>query len=59
MQEHLYWHFESKSHSGFRDGVSAIWIHKTDGSNPIKIETYWIRTLKAVVPYGLNVENGV
>ena len=32
MQEHLYKHFESESHSNSRDDVSVILIDKTDGS---------------------------
>ena len=39
MQEHLYKHFESEHHSGFREDVSVILIDKTDGSNPTKRET--------------------
>ena len=59
MQEHLYKHFESESHSGFRDCVSVIFIDKTDRSNTTKRETYRMRTLKTIAPYGLNVKNGV
>ena len=54
MQEHLYKHFESECHSGFRDDVSAILIDKTDGSNANKREIYWMQTLKTIAPYGLN-----
>ena len=59
MQEHLYKHFESERHSGFREDVSVILIDKTDGSNPTKRETYCVQTLKTIAPYGLNVANGV
>ena len=59
MQEHLYKHFESERLSGFRGNVSVILIDKTDGSDPTKRETYWMRTLKTIAPYGLKVENGV
>ena len=59
MQEHLYKHFESGRHSGFREDISVILIDKTDGSNPTKRETYLMWTLKTIAPYGLNVENGV
>ena len=59
MQEHLYKHFQSERHSGFCEDVSVILIDKTDGSNPTKRETHWMRTLKTIVPYGLNVDNGV
>ena len=58
MQEHLY-----KRHSGFGGDVSVIFADKTDGSNPIKKEikreTDWMRTLKTIATYGLNVENSV
>ena len=59
MREHLYKHFESEHHSGFRDDVSVLLVDNNDGSNPNKRETYWMRTLKTIAPYGLNVENGV
>ena len=59
MQEDLYKHLESERHSGFREDGSVILIDKTDGSNPTKRETYWMRTLKTIAPYGLNVVNGV
>ena len=59
MQEHLYKHFESESHSGFHDDVSIILIGKTDGSNPNKRETYLIQTFKSIAYCCLNVENGL
>ena len=59
MQEHLYKHFKSERHLDFHGNVSVISIDKTDGFNPSKRETYWMRTLKTIALYGLNVENGV
>ena len=59
MQEDLHKHLESERRSGFREDGSVILIDKTDGSNPTKRETYWMRTLKTIAPYGLNVVNGV
>ena len=59
MQEHLCKHFESERHLGFRDKVSVLLTDKADGSNLTKRETYWMRTLKTIALYGLNVENGV
>ena len=59
MQEHLYKHCESERHSVFRDDLSVILIDKTGGSNPTKREKCWIRTLKTIAPYGLNVENSI
>ena len=58
MQEYLQKHFENETHSSFFDNVSVILIDKTDGLNPTKRETYWMRTMKIIIPYGLNVENG-
>ena len=57
MQEHLHRHLESELHSDFRDHVSVILTDKTDGSNPTKRETYWMRTLKTIALHGPNVEN--
>ena len=48
-----------KRHTEFLDDVSIILIDKTDGSNPTKRENYWMRTLKTVAPYGLNVEDNI
>ena len=59
MQEHLYKHFESERHSGFRDDVSVILLEKNDGSKLSKRETCWMRTLKTIADYNLNGENGV
>ena len=39
--------------------MSVTLIDKTDGSDPTKQETFWMRVLKTLVPYGLNIENGV
>ena len=51
MQEYLYSNFNS-----FAEDVSITLIDKTDGTDPTKIETFWMHTL---APYGLNVENGI
>ena len=59
MQEHLYRHFSSPGHRGFLNDVSVTLIDKTDGSDPKKWEDYWIRTLKTMAPYGLNMEDSV
>ena len=50
-------HFESEGHKRFLDVSNAL-INKTDGSNPMKRETFWMHTLKTLAPYGLNVEDG-
>ena len=59
MQEHLYRHFSSSGHMGFLDDVLVNLIDKTDGSDPKKREDYWIKTLKTMAPYGLNIEDSV
>ena len=35
--------------------VSIIVIDMTDPIDPLKREQYWTHTLKALVPYGLNI----
>ena len=59
MQQHLYEHFYSESHNGFLGNVSISLIDKTDGFQPKKRESYWMRTLKTVAPLGLNIESSV
>ena len=59
MQECLYSHFESEGHNVFLEDVLTTLINKTDGSDPMKTETFWMHTLKTLAPYGLNVENGI
>ena len=39
--------------------VSITLIDKTDGSNPTKRDNYWMQTLKAFAPDGLNVVDSV
>ena len=34
-------------------------IDKSDGSDHQKGEDYWIKTLKTMAPYGLNIEDSV
>ena len=59
MQDHLYRHFSSPGHRGFLNDVSVTLIDKTDGSGPKKREDYWMKTLKTMAPYGLNIEDSV
>ena len=59
MQEHLYGHFSSPGDGGFLNDVSVTLIDKTDGSDPKKREDYWMKTLKTMAPYGLNIEDSV
>ena len=59
MQEHLYKYFSSPGHGGFLNDVSVTFIDKTDGSDPKKREDFWMKTLKTMAPYGLNIEDSV
>ena len=59
MQEHLYRHFSSPGHIGFLNDVSVTLIDKTDGSDLNKREGHWMKTLKAMKLYGLNIEHSV
>ena len=59
MQEHLHRHFSSRGHKGFLYDVSVTLFDKTDGSDPKKWEYYWMKTLKTMGPYGLNIEDSV
>ena len=59
MQEHLYRHFSSPGHRGFLNHVLVTLIDKTDRSDPKKREDYWMKTLKTMAPYGLNIEDSV
>ena len=44
---------------GFLNDVSVTLIDKTDESDPKKREDYWMKTLKTMAPYGLNIEDSV
>ena len=46
-------------HNGFLNDVSITFIDKTDPSDPLRREDYWRKTLKTMVPYGLNTEDSV
>ena len=59
MQEHSYRHFSSPGYRRFLNDVSVTLIDKTDGSDPKKREDYWMKTLKTMAPYGLNIEDSV
>ena len=43
----------------FLENVSVTFIDNTDSQNPETRETYWIHTLKTMVPWGLNILNSV
>ena len=55
MQERLYKHCQTEGHKGFLNEASVTFIEKTDGKDPKNRERYWMRTLKTMEPYGLNI----
>ena len=59
MQEHLYKHFQMEGHKGFLNEASVTFTDKTDSKDLKKIERYWMRTLKTVEAYGLNIADSV
>ena len=59
MQEYLYSHFESDGHNVFIEDMSVTLTDKTDGTDPTKRQTIWIRMLKTLALYELNVENDI
>ena len=59
MEEHLCKHFQAEGHKGFLNDSSVTFIDKTDGKDPKKRERYWMRTMKTVEPYGLNIADSV
>ena len=59
MQEHLFRYFYSEGHEGFLKDVSVTLIDNTDASDPKKRENYWMRTLRILEPYWINIEDSV
>ena len=59
MQQHLFELFNSEGHHCFLDEISITLIDKTDPFEPLKRENYWRSILKAMAPWGLNVEDSV
>ena len=59
MQEYLYNHFKSEGHNAFLEEVSVTLTDQTDGSDLAIREPFWMHTLKALAPYGINNENGI
>ena len=55
MQKHLHKHFQTEGHKGFLNEASVILIDKLDRKDSKKRERYWMRTLKTMEPYGLNI----
>ena len=52
---HLCKYFQTEGHKGFLNEASVTFIDKADGKDLKKRERYWMRTLKTMEPYGLNV----
>ena len=48
-----------EDHTQFVNNASIIFIDKTDPTDLLKREQYWRHTLKALVPYGLNVSESI
>ena len=59
VQTHIFQHFQTDSHHGFLEDCQITFIDKTDGSNPLRREKYWIRVLKTYSPLGLNISEVV
>ena len=59
MQEYLHSDFKCEEHKNFLEDVLMRLISKNDGSAPTKRENFWMDTLEILVPYRLNVENGI
>lgn len=55
MQKHLFRYFSSTGPNVFLN-VSITFIDKTDPEIPLKREDFWGKTLKRMVPYGLDIE---
>ena len=49
-------HFQSLDHNGFLEDTEIIFIDKTDPSESIRREEFWIDTLKTRYPLGLNID---
>ena len=56
-QKLLQCHFIQPDHKGFIKNVEVRLTDKTQGSDPTKGQFYWMRTLKTLYPYGLNIES--
>ena len=56
-QKFLQSHFLQRDHQGFLKDVEVRLIDKTQTSDPTKREFYWMRTLRTLYPYGLNIES--
>ena len=56
-QKFLQSHFLQEEHKGFLENFEVRLIDKTQGSDPIKREYYWMRTLKTLYPDDLNIES--
>ena len=57
--QHFYDHFMLEDQTQFANDVSICFIDKTDPTDPLKREQYWKLTLKALIPYRLNVSESV
>ena len=56
-QRFLQSHFLQQDHQGFLKKVEDQLIDKTQASDPTKREFYWMRALRTLCPYSLNIES--
>ena len=57
-QHYLHQHFLSDDHKGLMNDCESIFIDKTDSSDPTRREFFWMRVLKTIAPWGLNIDEG-
>ena len=59
MQRYLLEHFLREGHKGLINDVEVIIINKTDPSDPTRKKELWRTKLKTLVPFGVNVKEGL
>ena len=57
-QNYFHQHFLSEGHNGLQSDCEIILIDKTDPTDPTRREYFWMRKLKTVAPFGLNIDEG-
>ena len=51
--------FQSEGHKGFLNEASVTFVDKAEGKDSKKRERYWMRTMKTMEHYGLNIADSV
>ena len=59
MQEHRFSNFSMTNYNWLLKDISIILIDKTYPSDSLRRDDYWRKTLKTMVPFGLNIEGNV